>query len=64
MLESDKRQKFTTTLNIKTLQQLDEIKVYMNRENEYKRIRGLNEVIEEIVEEKWGLLNDKYNKKR
>lgn len=64
MLESDKRQKFTTTLNIKTLQQLDEIKVYMNREKEYKRIRGLNEVIEEIVEEKWGLLNDKYNKER
>ena len=64
MLESDKKQKFTTTLNIKTLQQLDEIKVYMNREKEYKRIRGLNEVIEEIVEEKWGLLNDKYNKER
>lgn len=64
MLESEKKQKFTTTLNIKTLQQLDEIKVYMNREKEYKRIRGLNEVIEEIVEEKWGLLNDKYNKER
>lgn len=62
----NKRQKFTTTLNIYTIQHLEEIKVYLNKTNKKsKRLRGLNEVIEEIVEEKWGKINnDKYIKER
>lgn len=61
----NKRQKFTTTLNIYTIQHLEEIKVYLNKTNKKsKRLRGLNEVIEEIVEEKWGKINDKHIKER
>lgn len=62
----NKRQKFTTTLNIYTIQHLEEIKVYLNKTNKKsKRLRGLNEVIEEIVEEKWGKMNnDKHIKER
>lgn len=62
----NKKQKFTTTLNIYTIQHLEEIKVYLNNTNKKsKRLRGLNEVIEEIVEEKWGKMNnDKHIKER
>lgn len=58
------RQKFTTTLDKKTLRQLEEIKMNINN-NLDKRIRGLNEVIEIITEEKWGkIINDKNSKKK
>lgn len=57
------RQKFTTTLNNKTLEQLEELKLNLNRKMN-TRIRGLNEVIEIIVEERWEKVNDKYSKKR
>ena len=62
----NKRQKFATTLNIYTIQHLEEIKVYLNKTNKKsKRLRGLNEVIEEIVEQKWGKMNnDKHIKER
>ena len=57
------RQKFTTTLNNKTLEQLEELKLNLNRKMN-TRIRGLNEVIEIIVEERWEKVNDKHRKKR
>ena len=57
------RQKFTTTLNNKTLEQLEELKLNLNRKMN-TRIRGLNEVIEIIVEERWEKVNDKHSKKR
>lgn len=57
------RQKFTTTLDTETLNQLEQIKIELN-ENRDTRIRGLNEVIEIIVKERWESLNDKYNKKK
>ena len=62
----NKRQKFTTTLNIYTIQHLEEIKVSLNKTNKKSKwLRGLNEVIEEIVEEKWGKMNnDKHIKER
>lgn len=60
MKKKEDRQKFTTTLKPSTIEQLEFIKIYKKREN--KNIRGLNEVIEIIVEEKWGEINDKYNK--
>ena len=61
--KTTERQKFTTTLNNNTLEQLEELKLNLNREMN-TRIRGLNEVIEIIVEEKWGKVNDKYSKKK
>ena len=57
------RKKFTTTLNNKTLEQLEIIKVNLNRNME-TRIRGLNEVIEILVEERWEKINDKHSKKK
>lgn len=57
------RKKFTTTLNNKTLEQLEMIKIDLNRNME-TRIRGLNEVIEILVEERWEKINDKYSKKK
>lgn len=57
------RQKFTTTLNVDTLNQLESIKIELNKDRD-TRIRGLNEVIEIIVKERWGQINDKYNKKK
>lgn len=57
------RQKFTTTLNVDTLNQLELIKIELNKDRD-TRIRGLNEVIEIIVKERWGKINDKYNKKK
>lgn len=57
------RQKFTTTLNVDTLNQLELIKIELNKDRD-TRIRGLNEVIEIIVKERWGQINDKYNKKK
>lgn len=57
------RQKFTTTLDIDTLNQLEQIKIILNEDRD-TRIRGLNEVIEIIVRERWESLNDKYNKKK
>ena len=56
------RQKFTTTLKPSTIKKLEEIKINIKTD---KRIRGLNEVIELIVDEKWGdVFNDTNNKKR
>lgn len=57
------RKKFTTTLNNKTLEQLEMIKINLNRDME-TRIRGLNEVIEILVEERWEKINDKHSKKK
>lgn len=57
------RKKFTTTLNDKTLEQLEMIKIDLNRNME-TRIRGLNEVIEILVEERWEKINDKHSKKK
>lgn len=57
------RKKFTTTLNNKTLEQLEIIKIDLNRNME-TRIRGLNEVIEILVEERWEKINDKHSKKK
>lgn len=57
------RKKFTTTLNNKTLEQLEMIKIDLNRNME-TRIRGLNEVIEILVEERWEKINDKHSKKK
>lgn len=57
------RKKFTTTLNDKTLEQLEIIKIDLNRNME-TRIRGLNEVIEILVEERWEKINDKHSKKK
>lgn len=57
------RKKFTTTLNNKTLEQLEIIKINLNRNME-TRIRGLNEVIEILVEERWEKINDKHSKKK
>lgn len=57
------RKKFTTTLNNKTLEQLEIIKIDLNR-NMKTRIRGLNEVIEILVEERWEKINDKHSKKK
>lgn len=57
------RKKFTTTLNNKTLEQLEIIKIDLNRNMETK-IRGLNEVIEILVEERWEKINDKHSKKK
>lgn len=57
------RKKFTTTLNNKTLEQLEMIKIDLNR-NMKTRIRGLNEVIEILVEERWEKINDKHSKKK
>ena len=57
------RKKFTTTLNNKTLEQLEIIKIDLNRNIE-TRIRGLNEVIEILVEERWEKINDKHSKKK
>lgn len=57
------RKKFTTTLNNKTLEQLELIKIDLNRNME-TRIRGLNEVIEILVEERWEKINDKHSKKK
>lgn len=62
MKNKEIRQKFTTTLKPTTIEQLEFIKIYVKRNN--KRIRGLNEIIEIIVQEKWGEINDKYNKER
>ena len=56
------RKKFTTTLNNKTLEQLEIIKIDLNRNME-TRIRGLNEVIEILVEERWEKINDKHKGK-
>ena len=61
--KTTERQKFTTTLNNNTLEQLEELKLDLNRKMN-TRIRGVNEVIEIIVEEKWGKVNDKYSKKK
>ena len=61
--KTTERQKFTTTLNNNTLEQLEELKLDLNRKMN-TRIRGLNEVIEIIVEEKWGKVNDKYSNKK
>ena len=61
--KTTERQKFTTTLNNNTLEQLEELKLDLNRKMN-TRIRGPNEVIEIIVEEKWGKVNDKYSKKK
>lgn len=61
--KTTERQKFTTTLNNNTLEQLEELKLDLNRKMN-TRIRGLNEVIEIIVEEKWGKVNDKHSKKK
>ena len=61
--KTTERQKFTTTLNNNTLEQLEELKLDLNRKMN-TRIRGLYEVIEIIVEEKWGKVNDKYSKKK
>ena len=61
--KTTERQKFTTTLNNNTLEQFEELKLDLNRKMN-TRIRGLNEVIEIIVEEKWGKVNDKYSKKK
>lgn len=57
------KKKFTTTLNNKTLEQLEIIKIDLNRNME-TRIRGLNEVIEILVEERWEKINDKHSKKK
>lgn len=58
------RKKFTTTLSMNTIRELEEIKVYINKINNI-RIRGLNEVIEIIVKEKWGeIYNGEDNKKK
>lgn len=57
------RQKFTTTLDVDTLNQLELIKIELNKDRD-TRIRGLNEVIEIIVKERWGKINDKYSKKK
>lgn len=57
------RQKFTTTLDVNTLNQLELIKIELNKDRD-TRIRGLNEVIEIIVKERWGKINDKYSKKK
>lgn len=57
------RQKFTTTLDVDTLNQLELIKIELNK-NRDARIRGLNEVIEIIVKERWDNINDKYSKKK
>ena len=57
------RKKFTTTLNNKTLEQLEIIKIDLNR-NMQTRIRGLNEVIEILVKERWEKINDKHSKKK
>lgn len=57
------RKKFTTTLNNKTLEQLEIIKIDLNRNME-TRIRGLNEVIEILVKERWEKINDKHSKKK
>lgn len=62
--KTSNRQKYTTTLDIETLRQLEEIKIYINKKLN-KRIRGLNEVIEIITAEKWGeIINDKDSKKK
>lgn len=62
--KTSNRQKYTTTLDIETLRQLEEIKIYINKKLD-KRIRGLNEVIEIITAEKWGeIINDKDSKKK
>lgn len=62
--KASNRQKYTTTLDIETLRQLEEIKIYINKKLD-KRIRGLNEVIEIITAEKWGeIINDKDSKKK
>lgn len=57
------KKKFTTTLNNKTLEQLEIIKIDLNRNME-TRIRGLNEVIEILVKERWEKINDKHSKKK
>lgn len=57
------RQKFTTTLDVDTLNQLELIKIELNKDRD-TRIRGLNEVIEIIVKERWEKINDKYSKKK
>lgn len=62
MKKKEERQKFTTTLKPSTIEQLEFIKIYTKRDN--KNIRGLNEIIEIIVKEKWREINDKYNKER
>lgn len=63
MKRSLERKKFTTTLNNKTLEQLEMIKIDLNRNME-TRIRGLNEVIEILVKERWEKINDKHSKKK
>ena len=59
----EKREKFTTTLNPSTLDKLAKIKIDIGtNESTGKRIRGLNEVIEILVDEKWRNINDKDKK--
>lgn len=59
----EKREKFTTTLNPSTLDKLAKIKIDIRtNENTGKKIRGLNEVIEILVDEKWRDINDKDKK--
>lgn len=62
MNEEIKRQKYTTTLNINTINELEELRLYYNKKN-YTRIRGLNEVIEIITREKWEEINNDKNSK-
>lgn len=57
------RKKFTTTLNNKTIEQLEIIKIDLNK-NKKTRIRGLNEVIEILVKERCEKIDDKYSKKK
>lgn len=61
-MNEEKREKFTTTLYPSIVIKLEEIKLSINKNNNGRKIRGLNEVIEIITNEKWGELNDS-NKK-
>lgn len=55
-----KREKFTTTLDPSTITKLEKIKIEIKtNKNTGKRIRGLNEVIEILVNEKWSEIDDK-----
>lgn len=60
--KNEDRTKFTTTLKPSTIKKLEEIKINIKTD---KRIRGLNEVIELIVDEKWGdVFNDTDSEER
>lgn len=52
-----KREKFTTTLNPKVIERLGIMKAL-------EKQKGINDVIEKLVNDKWEETNDKHSKER